>query len=67
MTKLLSMALVLTFTTGYLVGCTDTSTVKDQTEIKTPGGTTTITKEKEIEKTGDHKDDGVAPVTPRTP
>ena len=67
MTKLISTALILTLTTGFLVGCSETSTVKDQTEIKTPGGTTTITKEKEIEKTGDHKNEGVTPVTPTTP
>ena len=67
MTKLISTALMLTFTTGFLAGCSETSTVKDQTEIKTPGGTTTITREKEVEKTGDHKNDGVTPVTPATP
>lgn len=39
-----------------LVGCTETkkSTAKQETKITTPGGTTTITTEKEIKKTGDH-------------
>lgn len=67
MTKLLSAAFLLTFSTAILTGCSETSTVKDETKIKTPGGTTTITTEKEIEKTGDHKTDGTAPVTPVTP
>lgn len=37
-----------------LIGCTEKSSVKQETKIKTPGGTTTITTEKEIKKTGDN-------------
>lgn len=37
-----------------VIGCTEKSSVKQETKIKTPGGTTTITTEKEIKKTGDN-------------
>ena len=38
-----------------MVGCTEkTASTKQETKIKTPGGTTTITTEKEVKKTGDN-------------
>jgi len=46
-TGLLALSLAIT-------GCGETSTVKDQTEVKTPGGTTRVTDEKTIKQTGDN-------------
>jgi len=46
-TGLLALSLAIT-------GCGDTSTVKDQTEVKTPGGTTRVTDEKTIKQTGNN-------------
>lgn len=44
------------------VGCAEESKVEDKTKITTPSGTTTITKETEVEKTGDMKSNsGMAP------
>ena len=37
-----------------ITGCGETSTVKDQTEVKTPGGTTRVTDEKTIKQTGNN-------------
>ncbi len=38
-----------------LAGCSDTakSSTRQETKIATPGGTTTITTEREVKKTGD--------------
>jgi hypothetical protein len=46
-TGLLALSLAIT-------GCGETSTVKDQTEVKTPGGTTRVTDEKTIKQTGNN-------------
>ncbi|MFN0017633.1 MAG: hypothetical protein ACKVP0_05190 [Pirellulaceae bacterium] len=35
-------------------GCDNTSTVKEQRTVTTPGGTTTVTTEQEVKKTGDN-------------
>jgi hypothetical protein len=35
-----------------LAGCADESGVKTQTEIKGPGGTTTVTEKQDVKKTG---------------
>ena len=38
-----------------LVGCTEkTASTKEETKVTTPGGTTTVTTETEITKTGDN-------------
>jgi hypothetical protein len=37
-----------------LVGCSDTASTKTETKMSTPGGTTTVTTDKEVKKTGDH-------------
>jgi hypothetical protein len=37
-----------------VVGCADTSSTKTETKMSTPGGTTTVTTEKDVKKTGDH-------------
>jgi hypothetical protein len=36
-------------------GCSQESTVTKKEEVKTPGGSTTVTTKTDIEKTGDHK------------
>lgn len=41
---------------GFMTGCSEHATSTTKQEIKTPGGTTTITTEKDVKKTGDHKD-----------
>jgi hypothetical protein len=38
------------------IGCTQKSTSTETEKIKTPGGSTTIKTETQVEKTGDHKD-----------
>jgi hypothetical protein len=40
---------------ALLPGCTQKSTVKEESKLTTPTGTTTITTQKEIKKTGDQK------------
>jgi len=37
-----------------LVGCSKTASTKQETKITTPGGTTTVTTEKEVKQTGDN-------------
>jgi hypothetical protein len=37
-----------------IVGCADTAATKTETKMSTPGGTTTVTTEKEVKKTGDN-------------
>lgn len=37
-----------------VAGCGERIATKKETKITTPGGTTTITTEKEVKKTGDH-------------
>ncbi|MFN0197678.1 MAG: hypothetical protein ACKVT0_13115 [Planctomycetaceae bacterium] len=55
MKRIIAYALVVGFVSIGLVGCDEkTSSSKRETTIETPGGTTTITTEKEI-KTSDDK------------
>ena len=49
-------ALVLSLSLSALVGCSQTETAKVEKKVTTPGGSTTTTVEKEVKKTGDHKD-----------
>jgi hypothetical protein len=37
-----------------LIGCSKTASTKQETKITTPGGTTTVTTEREVKKTGDN-------------
>ena len=37
-----------------IVGCADTAANKAETKMSTPGGTTKVTIEKEVKKTGDN-------------
>ena len=55
MKRMITAVLILSLISVGLVGCAkNESTVKKETEIKTPGGTTTITTEKDTKKTGDN-------------
>ncbi len=47
-------ALMLSIVSLGLTGCAEKSTVKTETKVTTPGGSTTVTKETEVKKTGDH-------------
>jgi hypothetical protein len=54
MKQFLASVLVLgTFSLG-IVGCAEKATVTEETKVSTPGGTTTVTVEKEVKKTGDN-------------
>jgi len=56
MKRVIAATLIASVVSLGMVGCTETtkSSAKQETKIKTPGGTTTITTEKEIKKTGDN-------------
>ncbi len=54
MKRVIAATLIASVVSIGMLGCTEKSSVKQETKIKTPGGTTTITTEKEIKKTGDH-------------
>ena len=57
------MKRILALMIGYgvislgIVGCGDTASTKTETKMSTPGGTTTVTTEKEVKKAGDHPPD----------
>jgi len=48
------LMLVLSLFSLTTVGCSEKSTTTKETSVSTPGGTTTVTVEKEVEKTGDN-------------
>jgi hypothetical protein len=54
MKHVIAATLVVTLVSIGLLGCggQTKSTIKQETKISTPGGTTTITTEKEIKETG---------------
>jgi hypothetical protein len=54
MKRVIAGALIASMVSVSLIGCTEKSSVKQETKIKTPGGTTTITTEKEVKKSGDN-------------
>ena len=56
MKRVMTAALIVGAASIGFVGCTETtkSSAKQETKFATPGGTTTITTEKEIKKTGDN-------------
>ena len=54
MKRILASALILSLFSVGIVGCGDTSSTKKETKVTTPGGTTTITTEKEVKKSGDN-------------
>jgi ABC-type glycerol-3-phosphate transport system substrate-binding protein len=51
--KRLITATVIVVSLG-LIGCSKTASTKQETKITTPGGTTTVTTEREVKKTGDN-------------
>ena len=55
MKRLIAAALIVSVASIGMVGCTEKkSSTKQEMKITTPGGTTTITTEKEVKKTGDN-------------
>jgi hypothetical protein len=54
MKRMIAAALVFSVLSIGIVGCTDKTTIKRETKISTPGGTTTITTEREVKKTGEN-------------
>ena len=53
MRRMLASALVLgIFSTVGLIGCGEDASVTKQTEVSTPGGTTTTTQSTEVDKSG---------------
>jgi hypothetical protein len=53
---MLAVTLVFSLLSAGLLGCggETKSTIKQETKTTTPGGSTTITTEKEVKKTGDN-------------
>jgi len=54
MKQLFASVLVLSLFSLGAVGCTEKSSTTREVKVSTPGGTTTVTIEKEVEKTGDN-------------
>ena len=55
MRKLISLAVACVFLTGFgigLTGCSEESSVKDQTKVTTPGGTSTVTDQTTVKQSG---------------
>ena len=56
MKRMIAVTLMVSFVSIGLLGCggQTKSTIKQETKISTPGGTTTITTERDVKKTGDN-------------
>ena len=54
MKQLLATVLGLSLLSLGIFGCADKATITKETKVSTPGGTTTVTVEKEVKKTGDN-------------
>jgi len=54
MKTFVSAAMILGVLTLGMTGCSDKSSVKTETKVTTPGGTTTTTREVEVQKTGEN-------------
>lgn len=54
MKQFLSSALILSSISLGIIGCAHEATITEETKVSTPGGTTTVTVEKEVKKTGDN-------------
>ena len=64
MRRMLASALVLgIFSTVGLIGCGEEASIEKQTEVTTPGGTTTTTQSTEVEKSGDNAPPAATPGT----
>jgi hypothetical protein len=55
MKRVIAATLILSLVSIGIVGCTKTekSSAKEETKIETPGGTTTVTTETDVKKTGE--------------
>lgn len=56
MKKLTCFVTMCALPLAFIAGCSEHQKAEKKVEIKTPGGSTTITTEQDIKKTGDHKD-----------
>ena len=54
MKQFFASVLVLSLFSLGAVGCAEKSSTSREVKVSTPGGTTTVTIEKEVEKTGDN-------------
>jgi ABC-type glycerol-3-phosphate transport system substrate-binding protein len=54
MKRMIAAILMVGLVSIGLAGCSKTASTTQETKITTPGGTTTITTEKEIKQTGDN-------------
>jgi hypothetical protein len=55
MKRVIAATVITSLLSIGMVGCTEkTASTKQETKITTPGGTTTITTEKEVKKSGDN-------------
>jgi hypothetical protein len=54
MKRMICAALMLSLVSLTMIGCAEKTSTKTETEIKTPGGTTTITTEKDVKQTGNN-------------
>jgi hypothetical protein len=54
MKQFIAAVVVLSLFLLGMVGCADKATVTKETKISTPGGTTTVTVEEEIKKSGEN-------------
>ena len=62
MNRVIAATLIFSFVSIGMIGCTKTekSSTKEETKIVAPGGTTTITTETDVKKTGE-KPPGTTP------
>jgi hypothetical protein len=54
MKQFLASVLALGVFSLGIVGCADKATMTKETKVSTPGGTTTVTEEKQVKQTGDN-------------
>jgi hypothetical protein len=54
MKQFLASILALSVFSLGIVGCADKATMTKETKVSTPGGTTTVTEQKEVKQTGDN-------------
>ena len=54
MKQFLASVLILSAFLLGIVGCGEKATMTKETKVSTPGGTTTVTEEKEVKQTGDN-------------
>jgi hypothetical protein len=54
MKKLIAAVLILAISSLGAAGCAEKTEVKSESKTTTPGGTTTVTTQKEVKKTGEN-------------